>query len=328
LTPEFSVILPTRGESAHLRAALGSALAAASDMEILLIHDRRAGEPPLATGRESDPRVRCCLATGEGPAAARNAGFERARGRFVAFLDDDDLWLPDHLERSRGVLERDPEASLVACDAYVFEDRTPEGSGEPPPDVATLPRFAPLRASQPLTLRELLLENSILTPSVVLVRERLGPVDRFRGDLSVMEDYDLWLRLARRHRLLFDARPGVVIRRRPSSASRDRRGMAEGSIRVLERQLAEGLPPGALSPWEARRRLGRLWHDLAYACLVDGDPRASRRAARRSAAHLPALGKNYMYLLASLLPGTLRNALFAVGGRMRGTHTAGGAPAP
>jgi hypothetical protein len=91
--------------------------------------------------------------------------------------------------------------------------------------------------------------------------------------------------------------------------------MAEQSIRVLERQLEEGLPPGVLSAGEIRRRLGRLWHDLAYACLVDRDPRASRRAARRSAAHLPLLGKNYMYLLASLLPGRLRDALLAVGGR-------------
>jgi glycosyltransferase involved in cell wall biosynthesis len=328
VTPEFSVILPTRGDSAHLRAALASALAAAGDLEILLIHDRRSGEPPLATGREADPRVRCVVADVQGPAAARNAGLDRARGRYVAFLDDDDLWLPDHLERARAALDGDPQASLVACDAFVFEDRTPDGSGEPPTDPAALPRFAPSRATQQLTLRELLLENPILTPTVVLVRDRLGPDDRFRGDLSVMEDYEFWLRLARRHRLLFDARPGVVVRRRPSSASRDRRDMAERSIHVLERQMAEGLPPGVLSPREARHRLGRLWHDLAYACLVDGDPQGARRAARRSVAHLPLLAKNYMYLLASLLPGTLRNALFAVGGRMRGTHPAGGAPAP
>jgi glycosyltransferase involved in cell wall biosynthesis len=327
LTPEFSVILPTRGDSPHLRAALASALAAASDGEILLIHDRRAGEPPLTSGRATDPRVRCCLADGEGPAAARNAGLERARGRFVAFLDDDDVWLTDHLEKSRDALERDPDALLVACDAYVFQDRTRDGSGVPP-DLAALPRFAPRGTTRSLTLRDLLLENPILTPTVVLVRDRLRPDDRFRGDLAVMEDYDLWLRLARRHRLLFDHRPGAVVRRRPWSASRDRRGMAEGSIRVLARQMAEGLPPGVLSSREARRRLGRLWHDLAYACLIDGDPRASRRAAARSAAHLPLLVKNYMYLLASLLPGTMRDALFAVGGRMRGTHTAGGAPAP
>lgn len=328
MTPEFSVILPTRGYSSHLRSALESARAAGSDVEILLIHDRRAGEPPLPDRRESDPRVRCSVVDAGGPAAARNAGLERARGRFVAFLDDDDLWLPDHLEMSRNALERHPDASLVACDAYIFQDRTPDGSGDPPADLAALPRFAPRRATQLLTLRDLLLENPILTPTVVLVRERLGRDDRFRGDLSVMEDYDLWLRLARSHRLLFDQRPGAVVRRRPWSASRDRRGMAEGSIRVLDRHLAEGLPPGVLSSREARHRLGRLWHDLAYACLIDGDARAARRAAVRSAAHLPLLGKNYMYLLASLLPGTLRNTLFSVGGRMRGTHTAGGAPAP
>jgi glycosyltransferase involved in cell wall biosynthesis len=315
LTPEFSVILPTRGDSAHLRAALASALAAGSHLEVLLIRDRGPGEPWAPTGPGSDPRVRCPPSDGGGPAAKRNAGLGEARGRYVAFLDDDDLWLPDHLERSRDVLERHPDVVLVACDAYILEDKTPDGSAEPPPDPASLPRFAAARPTGPLTLRDLLLANPILTPTVVLARQRLGTDERFRDDLQVMEDYDLWLRLARRHRLWFDSRPGAVVRRRPASASRDRRGMAEQSIRVLERQLEEGLPPGVLSAGEIRRRLGRLWHDLAYACLVDRDPRASRRAARRSAAHLPLLGKNYMYLLASLLPGRLRDALLAVGGR-------------
>ena len=83
MTPEFSVILPTRGDSGHLRAALESALAAGSDVEILLIHDRRAGELPLPDGGESDSRVRCFVVDAGGPAAARNAGLERARAIYA-----------------------------------------------------------------------------------------------------------------------------------------------------------------------------------------------------------------------------------------------------
>jgi glycosyltransferase involved in cell wall biosynthesis len=324
--PEFSVIVPTRGDSAHLRAALGSALAAGDDLEVLLVHDRRPGEPDLALASGDDPRVRCIVSEETGPAAARNAGLSNARGRLVALLDDDDLWLPHHLERARRLLERDPGALLVACDAYLFVDPTDDGSGHPPDDLSALPRFAPDRPDGLLTLRDLLLANPILTPTVVLVRDRMAADARFRGDLRVMEDYDLWLRLARRHRLLFDARPGVVVRRRASSASRDRRAMAEDSIRVLEREWAVGIPPATLTRGEVRHRMGRLWHDLAYACLLDGDPPASRRAARRAMAHLPLLLKNYMYLLASLLPARTRGALLAAAARRRGDGSGGGTP--
>jgi len=312
-SPVSSVVVPTRGDSARLRAALESVRATA-DIEIVLVHDRRDGESPLPDtfGRH----VRIVESPQPGPAAARNAGLEAAGGRFAAFLDDDDLWLPGHLDRACRTLHAEPSALLVACDAYRMDDATPDGSASPPEDPRTLRRLGMRSGSGEITRRELLLGNPILTPTVVLDRKRLDVSDRFRTELPVMEDYDLWLRLSARHRLLFDDEARVIVRKRAGSASGDHRAIAWNSLVILE-PLLHGSGRPLLAPAEVNRRLGGLWHDLAWALLAEDDPAAARQALRRSLAHLPLRLKSYIYVVASVFPGPMRRALFAGGRGLR-----------
>ena len=196
MPPEFSVILPTMGDSPHLRSALASALANSSDLEVLVVHDRRAGAPALDGDFLGDRRIRVVVSHAPGPSAARNAGMRTARGARLAFLDDDDLWLPSHLSWLAETIRLHPKAIMAASDARIFVDGSPDGSAWPPDPWDDLPRFRSDLAGGPIPLRVLLLANPILTPTVVLVRERLAPDDRFDERLWAMEDYDLWLRLA------------------------------------------------------------------------------------------------------------------------------------
>jgi hypothetical protein len=305
----------------HLRAALESALADAPDLEVLVVFDRHQGgaRPRL----EPDPRVRLLDAQAPGPSGARNTGIDAARGEYVAFLDDDDAWLPGHLERARERFEADPSLSLFAADAYLWRDRTADGSA-PLPERAHLPRFDPTGRSGPITLRDLLLANRVLTPTVVVRRASLGEADRFRGDLPVMEDYDLWLRLAARGSLWFDARASALVRKRRGGASRQRRQMAECAIRVLEPWLLTALSTGALTRKEIAVRLGRLWHDRAHACLIEGDRAEAARSARRSLAYLPLHVKNHIYLVVAALPSRWGAGLLRGVRALRGEADGGG----
>jgi hypothetical protein len=323
---EISVVIPTRGDSPHLRDALRSIRASAGAAEVLLVHDRRPGTPALSAGVAPGLPARVIVSAAPGPAAARNTGLDAAASRFVAFLDDDDAWLPGHPARAMAALEADPGALLVAADAFVFHDPRPDGGSPLPADFRTLSRFAGDRPAGPVSLRDLLLANRILTPTVVLARERLPHTGRFRADLTVMEDYELWLRLARDHRLLFDPHPAAVVRKRAGSASRDLGAMAQAALHVFEGQLALGLPAGTLSTREIQHRLGRLWHDLAYARLRAGDTAGARSAAWRSASRLPLEVKNYIYLVATALPKRLRTAL--LGPMRRSWQTSAAGPAP
>ena len=100
-----------------------------------------------------------------------------------------------------------------------------------------------------------------------------------------MEDYDLWLQLARDHELAFDPRTSVVVRRRAGSASGDLRAMAEEALEVLARALDAGLPEGALTAAEIRMSgsyaLALVWTASTSSVIC------ARRQARNSASNGP-----------------------------------------
>lgn len=99
--PLVTVVIPTRGRPALLRRALDSVLAQTlGDLEIVVVVDGPDPETENMLGAEADPRLQIHLnASSMGGAAARNVGVRHGRGTWIALLDDDDIWLPEKLER-------------------------------------------------------------------------------------------------------------------------------------------------------------------------------------------------------------------------------------
>lgn len=303
----FSVIIPARGDGPWLRLALRSALAQPETGELLIVHDRRPGADRLPAELTVGGKVRLLESHAPGPAAARNAGIAAARFPRIAFLDDDDYWLSGHLAGLDAALERWPAAVMAATDAFLWTALSPEAS--PPADPGALPRFLGSRPERLVSRGDLLVANPILTPAVALDLARLGARPAFDETLLVMEDHDLWLRLAESGAVLLAPDPTVVVRRRSGSASGEWRRMAEFALLVLERALAR--TPQDQRPAKAplRRRRARLYHDLAYACLIEDAPAAARRALTRAIPGAPFRVKNYAYLFLSLLPSRFRRAI-------------------
>src|SRR3954454_12535497 len=110
-----SVCIPTRNQSRFLRAAIESALAQdVGDLEVLVHDDASDDATADVLGRCTDPRVRVLRHHRPlGVAANRNSLLDRARGRYIAWLDSDDVYLPASLGRRLRMLESQPGIGLV-----------------------------------------------------------------------------------------------------------------------------------------------------------------------------------------------------------------------
>lgn len=201
VAPELiSVIIPTRNRSERLQRALQSAQAQGwGNIEIVVVDDASSDGTPALMERLSaeDQRIRYVRNDSpKGGGGARNAGIELARGKYVAFLDDDDVWLPHKLERQHAMLVAHPGASAVSCGFVLSSpgkaDRT-------------------LTPQAPRDMQQLLRANRLGGASVCFTTmAQLLEVGGFDPLLHSGQDWDLWLKLYARGPVLVCREPLVI----------------------------------------------------------------------------------------------------------------------
>jgi glycosyltransferase involved in cell wall biosynthesis len=320
--PTVSVIIPTYNCAPYVAAAVESALAQTyRPLEVIVVDDGST-DGTAAVLRPYAGRIVALRQANGGAAAARNAGIGRARGEVLAFLDADDLWLPGKLERQVSVLRRHPKVDLVFTDGCTFArdgDVHPSILGHLSQHFARVRPWLPgggeagqvvVRPGRP----DLLFCNFIYTPGVVVRRACLDAVGSFDETLPTCEDYDLWLRIARRAPLALVNEVLFRCRLREAGSLGGPRALRaerffENEWRVRERHLR----------WEdreVRRALRRVkgdaylrngWQELNAGRL--GPAREAFWRSLRSAGPGDAL----LYLVATLLPGWVIRRLRKVG---------------
>jgi glycosyltransferase involved in cell wall biosynthesis len=184
---EVTVVIPTRDRWTLLaRSALRAALLQEGmEVETIVVDDGSADEAPAGLPGLDGPRVRVVRhRESHGVAAARNAGIREARGKWVAFLDDDDVWSPTKL-REQLAAAAAARAGFVYAGAVWVDERLGLIEGHAPPAPDTL-------------VRELLRWNVLWGggSNVVARRELLESLGGFDERLHQLADWDLWIRLA------------------------------------------------------------------------------------------------------------------------------------
>lgn len=276
--PGVSVVITTHNRIQLLQRAIESARQAGSDLELVVVDDCSTDDTPKFCAKLSDIRyVR--LSRNQGLACARNAGIAESSSEFIAFLDDDDLRLPGSLDKQLRVLMADHHAAFCYGQTLIGDARRQLPTGEIYP--AVLPRGD--------IFWDLLEHNFIPMPSVLARKSSLLKECGFNTDLSLIEDWDMWLRLSE-HFLVATVEEPVAIYRKATVRSYQ---MCSNSAELCKQALrvqhmALNRPRARAAPAAKRRYVRRKFRDRAYEIVMteatnsihDGDKKSARANLR------------------------------------------------
>ncbi|MCG9692289.1 glycosyltransferase [Vibrio sp. Isolate22] len=198
---KVSVVIPTYNCLDYLPKAIGSVLKQThQDIELIIIDDNSNDGTSTYLASIQDHRIVKLSTLGVGAPQARNLGIEKATGEFIAFLDADDFWFPEKIERQLEFHQQYPEMAMsftnyehltedyeviVDCFSYwsQFQNREEQF----------------INIDNPL---EFIIENNVIGTSTVMVKaDVFSQTDSFNADIKYGEDWELWLRMSENHQI-------------------------------------------------------------------------------------------------------------------------------
>jgi len=236
-TSLVSVIVPAYNAQAFIGETIQSVINQTySDWEMLIVDDGSTDETAeVVKTYLGDPRIKYFHQSNQERSAARNHGIRRASGEYIAFLDADDLWLPDKLRRQVDYLNNHPEVGLCFTNRTLINSK---GVPIPAPKITV-----PLDKDQ---FSELLKVNFISNSTVMTTRSIVNRVGLFDESLPAFgsEDWDMWLRIARFYPIYFIDKPLMLYRVHVGNTSLDKMYLSQKA--VLEKAFSDPTLPARI----------------------------------------------------------------------------------
>ena len=227
-TPTFSVIIPSYNRANFIKQTIESVLAQTFEaFEVIVVDDGSTDNTGEIVAAISDPRVSYHFKMNEERAVARNTGAKLSQGKYLNFLDSDDLLYPEHLATALEVAHLHDQPELFHL-GYEIKDAS-TGSSLRRDDLAP-------------TANDRLPYGNCFSCNGVFLRRDVAMKHPFNSDrnLSGTEDYELWLRLASRYPLYCDNRvTSVIVQHDDRSVVTTDRRKLETRIELLEKYLFE-----------------------------------------------------------------------------------------
>lgn len=289
-SPLVSVVIPLYNSAATVRATLDSVLAQTyPQLEILVVDDGSTDAGPSICRSYDDPRIRLIQQANRGLAGARNTGIRHATGSILAFVDSDDLWMPEKIERHVQHLTSRPAVGVsYSCSAFIDAGGQPLGIYQTP-------------ALHGITPELILCRNPISNGSCVVLRREVLDGIRFEANLygttesywfddsfRQSEDIECWLRIALQTAWSIEGIPDALTLYRVSSGglSANIEKQFASWQRVLDKTAAYA---PELVRLHGERALGYQLRYLARRSIREGQPRLGVKLVHQALDHYPRL---------------------------------------
>ncbi|WP_456434041.1 glycosyltransferase family 2 protein [Thermosulfuriphilus sp.] len=297
--PKVAVVIPCYNAETFIPKTLESVLAQDfPDYEIIVVDDGST-DSTRAILQEYNrlSNLKIIHQSNAGPAQSRNTGIKASDSDYIAFLDSDDLWHPFKLRQQVEILDNNPGVGLCYTGAQVIDL---SGKRLPQRDRKTaLPVFNSHRRA----LEALMVENFIVTSSVLIRRGVLEKTGLFSDQYLYAEDWDLWLRIAKGFPIFGIPEALCLYRWHEKSFSSKRIALLESSYKLTRRSLSWLSSEGRSGFLEKRllRRLGLIASDIGKLYLKEKKRTSALRWQLKSIRHLPTHPKPWLRLLKVLL---------------------------
>lgn len=199
----FSVIIPLYNKAPYVRKTIESVLGQTfDDYELIIIDNGSTDGSSEIVAEFTDPRIQIVrLEENIGVSNARNKGVELSTAPYITFLDADDWWEPTFLEEMAGLIERHPNAGIYGTGYYIVKN--------------SKKRVAPVGVEEGFTEGEInycnVYAKTLCMPltsiTVAMSRTIFDEMGGFKPYLKLGEDFDLWIRIALKHKVVFLNKP-------------------------------------------------------------------------------------------------------------------------
>ena len=256
--PNITVVITTYNRSSLLPRAIKSAQSAGSDLEVIVVDDCSSDNTHEVCAEISGIRYVRLSANG-GLANARNVGIAESSSEFVAFLDDDDLRLPGSLDKQLQAITADDRNALCYGQALIGDARRQLPTGE----------IYPTKCPTGDIFWELLEDNFIPMPTVLTRKSSLLAAGCFNTSMSLIEDWDMWLRLSERFLIAAVEEPVAIHRKAVAESGQMSSSPAELCKQALRvQQMALDRPRARAAGGAKRRHVKRKFRNRAYEILM------------------------------------------------------------